>query len=247
MVVLALDTTVRSGSVAVLRGGDVLVERVGDPLVPHGRRLPGDILAGLHEAGLTVADVELYGVASGPGAFTGLRVGIATVQGLAFAHGRPVAAVSALDALAHAALSHPRTGAGTLIAPWMDAARGEVFSGLFEVAEDSEVRLISIEGPAVASPDATLVRWQAWLGGRQVIFVGEGALSYRSRIEVSQGDRADIVAVAPAIAVTIGRLAAGLAAAGGAGPPHAVRPLYVRRPDAELARERRTGTAPHAG
>jgi tRNA threonylcarbamoyladenosine biosynthesis protein TsaB len=247
MVVLALDTTVRSGSVAVLRGADVIVERVGDAAVPHGQRLPGDALAALHEAGMTVADVELYGVAAGPGAFTGLRVGIATVQGLAFAHRRPVAAISALDALANAALSHPRTGASTLIAPWMDAARGEVFSAIFELAEDAEVRLIAVEGPSVASPDATLARWEALVDARRVIFVGEGALRYRDRITASLGERADVVPVAPPIASIVGRLAAGRAAAGDVGPPHAVRPLYVRRPDAELAREERKGAAPSGG
>lgn len=236
MVVLALETAGRAGSVAVLRGDSVLVERTGDPEVPHGRRLPGDLLTSLAAAGVRLAEVDLYAVASGPGAFTGLRIGIATVQGLAFAHRRPVAAISALDALAYAARPGPLPG--TLIAAWMDAARGEVFSALYEVPP-GEQPLMTVDHAAVGPPDGTLARWRAWLATRRVIFTGEGASTYRERIESLLGERALVVAPPP-LAATIGRLAIVEEAEGRAGPPHAVRPLYVRRPDAELARDGRT-------
>jgi tRNA threonylcarbamoyladenosine biosynthesis protein TsaB len=176
-------------------------------------------------------------VASGPGAFTGLRIGIATVQGLAFGHGRPVAAISALDALADAASAGAPPG--TLIAAWMDAARREVFSALYEAPPSGEGPLATVDPAAVGPPDGTLARWRAWLGTRDVIFTGEGASTYRDRIGSLRGGRALVVA-APPLAPVIGRLAIVAEAEGRAGPPHAVRPLYVRRPDAELARDART-------
>jgi tRNA threonylcarbamoyladenosine biosynthesis protein TsaB len=265
MVVLALDTTTRTGSVAVVRDGHVLTERSGDPEIPHGRRLPGDAIAALSAAGLALADVNLYAVASGPGSFTGLRIGIATVQGLAFAHQRQVVAISALDALANVVLESGRRGSShvgpgpcapagagreapppqpemsrpksALVGVWMDAARGEVFSALYESGATDQSEPLEREGPSVGSPDATLTRWDGWLRGRSVIFVGEGAARYADRIDAALGDRAVVVAETPPIAATIGRLA--LRRVGTAGPPHAVRPLYVRRPDAELAREQR--------
>jgi tRNA threonylcarbamoyladenosine biosynthesis protein TsaB len=257
MIVLALDTTTRRGSVALLRAGDVLAERVGNPSVPHGRRLPGDILATVSDAGLMLSEIELYAVASGPGAFTGLRIGIATIQGLAFAHARPVAPVSALDALAHATLPRSEAVPGALIATWMDAARGEVFTALYEVAhvgrlkaapmyegadpmhegaQGSEPMLVEIDPPAVGSADATLARWRTQLHDRRVLFVGDGALTYADSIHASIG-AAYVVPSTPALASTIARIALRRAAVGEIGPPHAVKPLYVRRPDAEIARE----------
>ncbi len=103
------------------------------PTRTHATRLPGDIVDCLarHQVGLR--DIDLYGVAVGPGSFTGLRIGIATIQGLAFANDRPVAGVSALDALVEAAdaVVAVDVGEGCLRAAWMDAQRGEVYGRLY--------------------------------------------------------------------------------------------------------------------
>ncbi len=247
MVVLALETTTAAGSVAVARGSDVLVERIGDPGVPYGQRLPGDLLSALDEARVALRDIDLFAVASGPGAFTGLRIGIATIQGLAFAHERPVVAVSALEALACAAMASSGEEPGTLIAPWMDAARGEVFAALYRVVASSPgpaASLESVEDPSVGAAASTLQRWRGQLDERDVLFTGEGARRYSAVIRERLGPTGWRLAPAAAIASTMARLAAARAAQ--AGPPHAVRPLYVRRPDAELARER-TGRAEPSG
>src|SRR5215510_14691479 len=106
MRVLALDTTTRGGSVAIVDDDRVIGEQGGDQARTHAERLPGEILAiaAAHQAPLDSVDV--FAVASGPGSFTGLRIGIATVQGLAFAAGKPLIGVSSFDALA------ARAGAG---------------------------------------------------------------------------------------------------------------------------------------
>src|ERR1051325_2370918 len=99
MIILALDTSTRIGSSAVLRGDDVLAEVPGDPLRTHAERLPADLMQVLDGGGLALGDVDVFAVATGPGSFPGLRVGIATMQGLALAASRPLVGVSVLDAL----------------------------------------------------------------------------------------------------------------------------------------------------
>ena len=236
MTILALDTTTHAGSVAVRRDGLPVGEHAGPVGVPHARRLPREILDFLGTCGLTLGDVSLYAVASGPGAFTGLRIGIATVQGLAFAHGRPVVGISALEALAHAVRAEATARGTPLVAAWMDAARREVFTALFDV--DHVGTLTCVDDPAVASAEATLARWSEIRGERGVLFAGDGAVRYQGAIAGALGARGHVIPHVPVLAAVIAELAEAAAARGLAGPPHAVRPLYVRRPDAELARGR---------
>src|SRR5687768_8471015 len=133
MLVLALDTTTRQGSVALTRDGVVLATYAGDAAVTHGVRLPGDLVRVLDVQTLRIADVDLFAVAAGPGSFTGLRIGIATMQGLALAHSKPLAGISALDALNDALSSQASAlRARDEVAIWMDAGRGQVFSAIYK-------------------------------------------------------------------------------------------------------------------
>src|SRR5688572_24887341 len=99
MLVLALDTATPAGSCAVARDGHVLLETRGEGARSHGERLPMELMTLLEAAGIVLRDVDVFAVTTGPGSFTGLRIGIATMQGLAFAEGRPLIGVSGLDAL----------------------------------------------------------------------------------------------------------------------------------------------------
>ena len=108
MLVLALDTTNRAGSVAVVNRGVLLGEIAGDPSRNYGERLPQDLMRVLAAAAIPLEAVDLLAVAAGPGSFTGLRVGIAAMQGLAMATGRKIVPVSALDALAAAGAERRR-------------------------------------------------------------------------------------------------------------------------------------------
>ena len=226
MVVLALDTSSASGSAAIVRDGDVLVERAGDGSRTHGERLPRELMDVLGSARLTLDDVDGYAVCTGPGSFTGLRVGIATMQGLALARGARVAPVSAFEAMA----AHKAAGADWL-AIWIDAHRGEVFATLL----DSRGR--TVERPTSLPPAATLDAWAHALdSAARVTFAGDGAVTHRGVISARLGDRARLDAEVPLLAGAIGRIA--IDDPSRAVAPHAVVPLYVRRPDAELARER---------
>ena len=156
MRVLALDTTTRSGSVALVENDRIVDERGGNGARTHAERLPGEITAIADGNRLPLSEVDLYGVAAGPGSFTGLRIGIATIQGLAFVHGRRIVGVSALDALAQ--IGSLDVLPGTLVAAWMDAHRRDVFSAVYRVTGAlpfSPGRLVHVEGPTVGDPAAT--------------------------------------------------------------------------------------------
>jgi tRNA threonylcarbamoyladenosine biosynthesis protein TsaB len=236
VITLALDTSTRAGSVALRREGVLIRTHVGAADVPHGRRLPGDLLDLLAACGVSLPEVTLYAVAVGPGAFTGLRIGIATMQGFAFAHGRDLAGVCALEACAYAVRDDATLAGTPLVAAWADAARREVFTALFARQPDGDLTVV--DQPAVQSPHAALARWATVADGEPVLFAGDGAVRYEAIIRAAFGRRAVVLARLPPLADSIGERAEAAAARGLAGPPHAVRPLYVRRPDAELARER---------
>jgi tRNA threonylcarbamoyladenosine biosynthesis protein TsaB len=231
MRILALDTTTRAGSVALVEDDRVLFAERGDPLRSHAERLPADLIRGLAVAGLTWGDIDLFAVTSGPGSFTGLRTGIATIQGLAFACGKRVVPVSALLASAHGGAA--TVGAGASIAVWLDAHRREVFSALYRV-RDSEPfaadRLEELEGPAVGDPAAAGQRWLETV--RPAAVVGDGAVLYAD--VVPDGVR---VIEPPMLAPIIAGLAIERARRGDSLDPAAVQALYVRRPDVELARD----------
>ncbi len=224
MLVLSLDTTTREGSCALARDGRVLREQGSDAAKPQAARLPGDLVTLLEQEGVTLADVDIYAVSTGPGSFTGLRVGIATMQGLAFAAGKPLIGVSALDALHHAARSSNLDAARAFtarVATWIDAWRGEIYAALYEGGREADA-------PAVAHPDELLPQ----LAGRPTLFIGDGAGTYADAIRAALGADATIAdPVTPPLAGTIARLATEAALAGHLPPPHAIRPIYVRRSD----------------
>jgi len=234
MKVLALDTTTRGGSVAIVDDDRVVDERSGDGARTHAERLPAEIVSIAAASQLALSDIDLYAVASGPGSFTGLRIGIATIQGLAFVHGRRVVAIPALEALAQMASLDLATG--TLVTSWMDAHRHDVFSAVYRVAAAApftSARLIMVEEPAVGDPASTLTRSAARFGRIPGVFIGDGAVMYAARI--LDADPIARIVPPPLIAGALGRLA--IARHADAIEPSAVRPLYVRRPDAEVARD----------
>lgn len=243
MLVLALDTTTKAGSVALVDGGRVLESRSGDASRPHAQRLPADLLELLARHNRSVADVGLFAVAAGPGSFTGLRIGIATMQGLALAADRPLVGVAALDALAAAAAADV-PGHADPIAAWMDAQRGEVFSAVYMAQRDADGRLslTTLDPPVAEEPDAIAGRWQQEGRFARMLAAGDGASRYRETIRPLLGGVVARVLDTPLLlAPAVGELAVEQHARGGVFRPHAIAPIYVRRSDAEIARERRGG------
>jgi tRNA threonylcarbamoyladenosine biosynthesis protein TsaB len=244
VLILALDTTTRDGSVAVCRDASVMAVVPGDGTRTHGERLPGEIARALDEAGVAIGDLDLLAVASGPGAFTGLRIGLASIQGLAMVLDVSVVGVSALDALAYAASRAVAVTPGTQLNVWMDAQRGEVFGAQYQPSADVADAMTPFTWrprgePIVSVPFVALAQLDSLTPAR-MIFAGDGAVKYRSDIAAWSSGQSLIVAVPPNLAPAIAAIGLRLAAQGHAGPPHALQPLYVRRPDAELERLRRS-------
>lgn len=226
MVILSLDTTTRGGSVAVMRDEALLALVPGDATRSHSERLPGEIEVALAQAGLQRNAIDLLAVATGPGAFTGLRIGLAAIQGLAMTLERPAIGISALDALAAEVTGAP------LVAPWMDAQRGEVFATLVDAAGRT------LESPLAGPPAAILDAWRAHLDGHAAVFIGDAAERDAALI-ASAGAGQWEVRTPPPLAPALARIAGMRAARGEAGLPHQLTPIYVRRPDVEIERERR--------
>jgi tRNA threonylcarbamoyl adenosine modification protein YeaZ len=233
---LALDTSTAEGSVALRRDGAIVIARAGDPSHPHGVRLPGDLFAALEQARLTLADVTLLAVGLGPGPFTGLRVGLATIEGVAFATGLPVAGVSGFDALAMAA---ERSAPRDRIAVVVDGARGEVFAARY-IRDPASLGGVRADGEPCAAPlDVVLSEW-AREGPLPASWIGNAVVAHRDAIE--RAAPGALVQPSPLLAPLIAELADRMAADGHLSALGALRPVYVRRPDAELARQRAQAT-----
>lgn len=212
MLILSVDTTTERESVAVVEGGAVRGEVRLRSADIHSRRLLPAVACLLETVGVAPVAVAGYAVTCGPGSFTGLRVGISTVQGLALASGKPSLGLSALDVLAARI-----EGEAPVLAVMMDAHRGEVFGGVY----DARARPLA---PAGSEPPESFL---ARLPTGPVAFIGEGVIRYRDLVAASRPD-----AVFPSrslfIAGTLGLMAEPRLEAGEGGPPEALRPMYLR-------------------
>lgn len=225
--ILTVDTSTPAGSVALSRGetllGEVLLHLKGT----HTDRLLGSVQWLLSEAGLTVGEIDAFGAVVGPGSFTGLRVGVATVKGLAYAAGKPVVPVSSL-----AALAMQTAGCCCPVCALIDARKKEVYAGLFAWREDGP----ALVGAERVLPPETLL---SDLSG-EVLFVGSGAVLYQSLIRRCLGERAHFspwALQAPRASCAAVLALSGLRAGRGV-PSQALIPRYIRPSEAELMRLR---------
>lgn len=224
MKLLTIDTSTNTCSVALTLG-----ERLaGEYLVDLDRTLTNRLLSCvdmlLTDAGLTVADLDALGVALGPGSFTGVRVGVATVKGLALAAAKPVVGFSSL-----AMLSMNLPWSFCPVCAMFDARKKEVYAGLYHCRNLPE----PLDKDAVLPPAELLHK----ING-PAIFIGEGALKYRDLIVSSLGDKARF---APwslnQPRASVGALLAAEALAKGDVIPLAdLNPAYIRPSEAELAK-----------
>lgn len=226
MNILAVDTAGKTVGVALLRDGRLLYECYLDAGLTHSETLLPLIDTCLKLCGLTPADIDLYGVNAGPGSFTGLRIGLAAVKGLALPRQTLCAPVSTLEALAAA-----HTGEGTVLCA-LDARRAQVYSAAFDLA--THARLLEDDARAVADLASFVENCK-----KPLFFVGDGAALCYNKYGSQPG-----VLAAPAV-LTNGRAAAvalvaqRMAQAGQAVLPAALLPDYHRLSQAERERAAR--------
>jgi tRNA threonylcarbamoyladenosine biosynthesis protein TsaB len=218
--ILAIETATRAGGVAVARGEKVLASTHGDPAVSHSANLLEMIQSVLARAGSTLRDVDLFSVAVGPGSFTGLRIGLATVKAFAVHLRGDVVAVPTLAAVAHASKA---TGNVVALLP---AGRGEVFAQRYEI---SDGMVTSLDEPRHLSPEAVV---EECSGVEGLQWVGEGTRMLAGHLPTLENETALIteLELAPSVAV----LALRAFKEGKAVPPEDLQAVYVRASDAEI-------------
>jgi len=223
MHILSIDTTSHIGSVALLRDDQVFaaVSSTGDG--PHSQRLYAAVDRVLREAGVPPPQVDVYAVATGPGSFTGVRVGITAVKAWAEVYLKPVAAVSALEAIAVQA-----TPGEPLVAGVADARRGQFFAGLYERDGDALRR----RGDDVVLPPAECLNYlRQQAAGAPIVIRTTAFDAVRGAFE----DAAlRVEAADPALAPFIGRLGFRQAQQRRLTDALSLDAHYVRRSDAEL-------------
>lgn len=222
MKILAVDTATKTCSTAIVCDDAVLAETVLDRGETHTRVLMKIIHDMLLDAGIRMTDIDGFAVTIGPGSFTGLRIGLATVKGLAFAAGKPIAGISTLDALAA-----PFGDATGHVCAMIDARRGEVYTALYRCGSS---RLIP-DGPAwAASPDQAIAN----ISG-PALFVGDGVLVYKDRIIAELGENARFAEPGHHVirASAVGKLGMELIIAGETVDAFTLVPVYLRRSEAE--------------
>jgi len=233
MVILALETATRAGSLALVDGNQRQI-KTGDVTRTHSERLPQELLRFAGDHGYTLRGIDVLTVVTGPGSFTGLRIGLAAIQGLAMVTNRKVIPVPTMEALAHAWRdANPRTPARLVTC--LDGARGDVFYGVFETSDDPEVAPTATVAPKVDTPDAAVSDLAALGAGQPLLVIGDGLRRHAAAFAgglsaATRDDRPWNLALGAALVATR-RVSQAVA-------PHALRPVYVRRPDAVLARER---------
>ena len=173
--ILAIETATRSGGVAVARGENILASRGGDAAVSHSSNLIEMIEDALPEAGVKLAEVDVFAVAVGPGSFTGLRIGLATVKAFAAHLDRKVAGVSTLAAVAHA------SGANGEIVSLLPAGRGEVFAQRFSV---DETNVVAMDEARHLSPSAVMEQYGEI---ERLTLAGEGVRMFESGVTTADG------------------------------------------------------------
>jgi tRNA threonylcarbamoyladenosine biosynthesis protein TsaB len=231
-ILLTVDTSTPAGSVAISRGETLLGEILLNVKSTHTDRLLLTLRQLLTDTGVQLVDVDALGVVLGPGSFTGLRVGVATVKGLALAMDKPVVGVSTLQTLAMQ-VPFPRHPLCVLL----DARKNEVYAGLFHWQGGQPV---SARPETVIAPDMLL----AAIDG-EMLFAGDGAVAYRTLICRRLGARAHFVpwALHPPRASAAAVLALGALRAGETIPLAQLAPRYIRLSEAEILWARRSAEA----
>jgi len=173
MLTLALDTSSRTGSVALLNGPCILAEFSFKTDANHVATILQAIRTVLGHGGSEVKNIQLIALTTGPGSFTGLRIGASTVKGLALPYRTPVVGISTLEALAYNAIP-----CGFDICPMLDAKKNEVYTALYRTGANGLPELKEAE--RITEPCGFIRRLS-----EDVLFLGDGARKYLSLIEES--------------------------------------------------------------
>lgn len=221
MIILGIECSALSAGAAVMENGKLLSENFVNCGLTHSETLMPMIDSALMMAGKDIDDVDLIAVSDGPGSFTGLRIGVGTVKGLALGAGKKVLGVSPLEALCYNVKGYSGS-----IAAIMDARRGQVYCAVYRWEGDK----LQSELPICAMPLVELLEKLP----QGAMFVGDGAMAFREKITDVLGEKAQF----PPANLLFQRASSIAAAAEGKEgyDEKMLMPLYLRRPQAERER-----------
>ena len=228
MNILAVDTSGPVAGCAVMRDGRIAHLIAMNHGLTHSETIMPAVDAALSAAGLRCADIDVFAAVAGPGSFTGVRIGVCAVKGLAHGVNKPCAAVHALECLAMNGF-----GFDGLVCPILDARRGQVYCAAFDTGRGMPERALPDDAVAL---ETFLDRLP---GDRRLLFVGDGVAAHAPAIRQALGDRA---LIAPE---NLRDLRADAACALAAARPESwvdaalLRPIYLRAPQAERERKAR--------
>jgi len=240
MKVLAIDSSSVVAGVAILDADRLLYEGYQHHVKNHSVILMPMVEEALHSCRLTPDQMDLFAVSGGPGSFTGLRIGISTVKGLAQAVEKPAAAVPTLDALAYN-VTGPENA---LVCSIMDARRDQVYTCLYRREGDRYIPLMPYSALPVEKLADQLVPSQ-----KTIYFVGDGIPVYRDKLSERLGKFARFVPpyLSYQRASVIGWLGMRDAAEGKAVPYQSLKPFYLRPSQAEQKRYRQQAGGKETG
>lgn len=241
--VLAVDTSSPTSSYAISNGETTLASLTSGSKTPHSHTFYEHLAILLKLAGCKLGDIDAFAAATGPGSFTGLRVGLAAIKGLAHTTGRPAIGVNSIDALALAA------GMAGLVLVLINAGRKEVYIGLRLITSFGSTESRGEDRVGVVSEllsEMSQIR-PALVTGQPLLIIGDGALNYQDALAAyakEQQSRLRLVSrfdqqcaawqlktSVPGTAVEISRYAGMLL---GDGRAPGVQPHYIRPSDAEI-------------
>ncbi|OGQ48258.1 MAG: tRNA (adenosine(37)-N6)-threonylcarbamoyltransferase complex dimerization subunit type 1 TsaB [Deltaproteobacteria bacterium RIFCSPLOWO2_02_FULL_47_10] len=224
MKILAIDTSAKIGSVAVINDNEAVAAIPYQVESSHAEVLVGKIADALNLSKLDISDIDGIAVAVGPGSFTGLRVGLASAKGLAIAGNKPLVGVSSLEALAFSARDVKTRDA--LLIPCINAYRDEVYTAV------NNKKMLFPE--CSISPEFFCDKLKDI--ENDFLFIGDGAERYKDIFEQRLGKRFKIMpsgSLGP-LAVSVGFIALPMFARGEIADLVSLVPNYIRRPDAEV-------------
>ncbi|MFC1855635.1 tRNA (adenosine(37)-N6)-threonylcarbamoyltransferase complex dimerization subunit type 1 TsaB [Thermodesulfobacteriota bacterium] len=235
MLILALDTTSMNLSCAITKDGKCLAEFSLFTEATHSERLLSLISDTLRATNLDIADMDYYACSVGPGSFTGLRIGLSTIKGLAYANNKRIAAVSSLDAL-----SENVQFSDYDICPMIDARKGEVFTAFYKRKKGGLPFYQSIKSKTDeinVTPD-TLFN----MVKRKTIFLGNGALLYKDALKSKLEDKVILMPYEMNFikAFNVAKIGLSKIENGETISPDELLPVYIRESDAEINYKKRT-------
>ncbi len=233
MLILGIDTATTAASAALVEESRIVREATGGNGAGAARGNHAAILLPLiddllREANIALSDVGAFAVALGPGSFTGLRIGLATVKGLVYGSNAPVIGVPTLHAVAARVDDHEG-----FVCPFLDARKKEVYAALFRRQHG---RLERVSDDVVAAPAAVLDAARRRIGSARCLFVGDAIVTYEAIVKQALGAQAlsTLGAGYPSTAAAVARIAEEKLRRGDYDAVGPLTPIYLRPSEAEL-------------